>query len=319
MLNRTILETVRSCGRTFGRLRRDRRGVAAVIVAVTLPLTITAIGAAVDVAWLQVRSSELQDVADSAATAARNKLDPFQPYYQQPATDEAERIASLNDPSTAVAQADVVQGWWDITKANDDPTKFGPPIAGQTGSPFSNAVRVTARKDHKTIFGSILGLTDVALSKTGTGYKCSNLDYPLTLIQNDVPTPALPAIYMSWATPGHADNTSYYYQQPNGDRNPIFKFYSPYDGQDVSFVLTMSNGYELQVDTYCAGTYLVSPAAFRVQDFVDSSGHPCNDHGCGSARQHEQQLCGLSQSVALSIRHHADPVLHGQFRPDAAI
>ncbi len=71
-------------------------------------------------------------------------------------------------------------------------------------------------------------------------------------------------MYFSWATPRHPDpNTSYYYLQPNGQKNPIFKFYSPVDGQDVSIVVHNPDGSNLlQVDTYCKGTYLVAPAAF---------------------------------------------------------
>ena len=71
-------------------------------------------------------------------------------------------------------------------------------------------------------------------------------------------------MYFSWATPGHPDpNTSYYYLQPNGQKNPIFKFYSPVDGQDVSIVVHNPDGSNLlQVDTYCKGTDLVAPAAF---------------------------------------------------------
>ena len=54
----------------------------------------------------------------------------------------------------------------------------------------------------------------------------------------------------------------------------MFKFFSPVDGQDVSFVVNFSNGYQLQVDTYCHGTYLVSPAAFDIRNFVDGNGKP---------------------------------------------
>ncbi len=245
---------------------RDRSGATAVIVALTLPTMVIAMGVAVETSLLKLRESQMQGLADAAAGAAREKYDPFTAGYQDAPVSEAQRITALNNGSAHVASSDVVQGWWDITSAVPD--KFGPPIAGQVeGHYFSNAIRVTAHYDYNVALGALIGASTVKLAKTGTGYKCSNLDYPLTLIQDDVPSPSLPAIYMSWATPGHGSDTSYYYLQPDGSRNPIFKFYSPYDGQDVSFVLTMSTGQKLQVDTYCAGTYLVSPAAFDARSY----------------------------------------------------
>ena len=252
-----------------GKLRallRSRRGAVAAIVAVTLPALLVGTGLAVETAFVELRQSQLQAVADASAGAARQVYDSYTAGQQNLPVGEAQRIATANNMQSAVAAGDVVQGWWDITITSTDPNidKFGPPIAGQTGLPFSNAIRITAREDHAIAMGALLGKSRLALAVTSTGYKCSNLDYPLTLIPDDPTPPTKPAIYFSWATPDHPDpKTSYYYQQPNGQKNPIFKFYSPIDGEDVSFVVHNADGSDLlQVDTYCKGTYLVAPAAF---------------------------------------------------------
>ncbi len=261
------------------RLLHDKRGATAVMVAVMLPTLLIGVAFAVETAFVKVRGSQLQAMADSAAGGAREKLDPYQPSYpksgdkkeedgveggggQQAPIDEALRLAGKNDLPNSITPGDIEQGWWDITSKKDD--KFGPPIAGQTGLPFSNAIRVTAREDHQFAMGALLGMTHRPLSATSTGYKCSNLDYPLTRIADDPFPPAVPAIYMSWETPGHDDKTSYYYDNPtDGNRNPVIKLWSPTDGEDVSFVLFNSDGSLLQVDTYCRGTFLVIPAAFN--------------------------------------------------------
>jgi len=252
-------------------LARERRGAAAVVFAVALPAMVISTAVAVETSLIKIHEAQMQSTADASAGAGRIVLDPHDtvPENQDRVIAEARRIAVANDRAANVNDSDVVQGWWDINDTVHK-DKFGPPIGGQvSGKTFSNAVRVTARYDHKIAFASLLGVNHVPLAKTGTAFKCSNLDYPYTLVPDDVPTPRLPAMYMSWATEGHGPTTSYYFQQPSGEKNPVIKFYSPYDGEDVSFVITMSSGETMQVDTYCAGTYLVSPAAFDVRHWPD--------------------------------------------------
>lgn len=246
------------------RLIRDRGGAAAAVVTVLLPVLLIATALALETAYIEVRQSQLQAVADASAGAARQAYNSYSADSQNAPTDEALRMASANKMPAAVAAQDVVQGWWDITNTKPNVDKFGPPVAGQTGSRFSNAMRVTARENHTVAMGALLGKSNIPLAAVSTAYKCSNLDYPYTLIPDDPNPPSLPAIYFSWATPAHNDpSTSYYYQQPNGQKNPVFKFYSPIDGEDVSFVVFTSDDKPLlQVDTYCKGTFLVAPAAF---------------------------------------------------------
>lgn len=202
------------------RLLQSRRGAVAAVVAVCLPALLIGTALAVEAAFIEVDQSQLQSIADASAAAARQKYDPYTSGRQGNPTDAAVQLAQRNrDPSPVVAQ-DVVQGWWDITDLIH-PDKFGPPISGQTGGAFSNAIRVTARSDHQISMGALLGQSRIALAATSTGYKCSNLDYPLTLIPDDKNPPDKPAIWFSWATPGHSDpNTSYYYQQPTGAKKP---------------------------------------------------------------------------------------------------
>ena len=263
------------------RLGHDRRGAALVVVALSLPVLLGASALAIEMSLVEVREADLQSAADAAAGAARQAYDSFTSDKQQaPITAAVAYAGDNNNAGGTVSPGDVVQGWWDITNKTPNVDKFGSPIDGQVqGTKFSNAVRVTVRLDHKFSLGQLLGASHLPLSRTSTAYKCSNLDYPYTRVTNDVPPPPLPAIYMSWATPGHDAKTSYYYLQPDGSHNPIFKFYSPYDGQDVSFVLWLSNGYGLQVDTYCAGTYLVSPAEFDSRNFRNSDGSPATVTG----------------------------------------
>jgi len=258
---------------TLRRLLRDRRGATAVVVAVMLPSLLVGMAFAVETSFVKVRESQLQTVADATAGAAREALDPFTPTpnpdgQPKPRT-EARRVALLNDlPNSVDADnaKDVQEGWWDITSTADD--KFGPPVKGQTGDLFSNAVRVTAREDHQFAMGGLIGKKSIQLAATATAYKCSNLDYPLTRINDDPFPPDKPAIYMSWSTPKHpGDDNSYYYDNPaDGKRNPVIKLWSPTDGEDVSFVLFYNKQPLLQVDTYCRGTFLVIPAAFDWRD-----------------------------------------------------
>ncbi|QXQ04968.1 hypothetical protein KX816_11760 [Sphingosinicellaceae bacterium] len=243
------------------RLLGDRRAVAAAVIAVSLPAIILVTAAAADAGLTQIRVSQLQSAADAGANAGREALIAANPGNQSLATTTAQTYANANMPSS-LAAADVVQGWWYIEKAPDDPTRFGPPVPGQTGALFSNAVRVTTRMSYRPVFRQLLGNDPMKISRWSTGYKCSNTDYPLTLIPDDASPPTKPTVWLSWATPGNAASTSYYFANPSGRTNPVIKFYSPTAGEDVSFVITFSNGTQLQMDTYCKGTYLIVPDAF---------------------------------------------------------
>ena len=239
-----------------GRLLASRRAAIATTVAIAMPALLTAAGAATEVGLIGVTDSQLQAAADAGAAAGRQALDPFSPSPQtQPVTDA--QLQANGNFASSLAAADVEQGWWDITAKT-----FGPPTTGQTGNPFSNAVRVTTRNAHPLVFGSLLGVYTVNRSRQSIAYKCSNTDYPLTIIPDDVTPPTLPGIWLSYAADTYGPNQSYYYPNPDGRKNPVIKFWSPTDAEDISFVMTFSNGYQLQVDTYCRGTFLVVPDAF---------------------------------------------------------
>ncbi len=241
--------------RLVRRLLGDRRAAVAATVAIALPALLSAAGAATDISLIGVKTSQLQAAADAGAAAGRQALDPFSPSPQTAPVTQAQLLANGNMASS-LAEGDVEQGWWDI-KAKT----FGPPTTGQTGNPFSNAVRVTTRQVQKLAFGPLIGIDTVNLSRRSIAYKCSNTDYPLTVIPDDAAPPTKPAIWMSWSE-GTSAPHSYYYPNPDGHKNPVIKFWSPTDGDDVSFVLTLSDGSQLQVDTYCRGTFLVVPDAF---------------------------------------------------------
>lgn len=255
-----------------GRLLASRRAAIATTVAIAMPALLTAAGAATEVGLIGVTDSRLQAAADAGAAAGRQALDPFTPGAQaQPVTDA--QLKANGNFASSLAAADVEQGWWDI-KAK----AFGPSIPGQTGAPFNNAVRVTTRNSHALVFGSLLGVYTVNRARQSIAYKCSNTDYPQTVIPDDANPPAAPAIWSAFAADSYGPTQSYYYQNPNaqqnptGRKNPVFKFWSPTDGQDVSFVMVFDNGYKLQVDTYCRGTFLVVPDAFDFSGFTQDLG-----------------------------------------------
>lgn len=255
---------MRKLTRLLARLRADRAAVTAVLVAVLLPVLIAVSGLALDTGYAQIRAGQLQAASDAGAAAGRQALNPFIPGQQPVAATAAQSYANSNFASSvtaANAATDVLQGWWDITKLNVV-DKFGPCVVGQTGGLFCNAVRVTTRVDHKPVFGALLGLTTISMKTSSTGYKCSNTDYPLTLIPDDPTPPTKPTVWLSWPSDGYPANTSYYYLNSGNAQNPVIKFYSPTDGEDVSFVVQFSNGLKLQFDTYCKGTYLIVPADY---------------------------------------------------------
>ncbi len=241
-----------------GRLLASRRAAIATTVAIAMPAMLTAVGAATEISVIGVRTSQLQAAADAGAGAGRQALDPFSPLPQTNAVTQAQLYANGNLASS-LAPGDVVEGWWDIKTKT-----FGAPFSGQVANTlFANAVQVTTRDNHALVFGGLLGIPSVKLSRTSVAYKCSNTDYPLTLIPDDPNPPAAPAIWSSFAADGYGPNQSWYYQNPNsGHKNPIYKLWSNTDKQDVSFVMFMSDGSKLQVDTYCQGTFLVVPDAF---------------------------------------------------------
>ncbi len=267
--------------RTLNRLLADRTAATAVVAALVIPVITATAGAGIDVSLIESDLGHLQAAADAGAGAARQYLNPADPSTGQ-STDlvnYAIQYANQNYAGSLNAN-DVVQGWYDVTAKS-----FGPPIAGQTtqydGNYFTNAVQVTTRSNHPIVFGALLGLPTIALSRQSVAYKCSNTNYPLTLIASDPVPPGydashptgLPAIWASFSADGHGPNQSYYYANSDGHLNPVFKFYVPSDGTDVSFVVTGSNGVQMQVDSYCRGTFLVVPDAF---DISPSSGQNWN-------------------------------------------
>ena len=93
----------------------------AAVVAVSLPALLVGTALAVETAYIEVRQSQLQAVADASAGAARQMYDPFTAGGQSAPVVEAQRIAIANNMQSAVAAADVVQGWWDVTNTSTDP------------------------------------------------------------------------------------------------------------------------------------------------------------------------------------------------------
>ncbi len=252
------------------RLIRDRRGAVATIVALASPALLASIGFGVDWGLVQANRSALQTAADATAAAGREVLDPFSQIDTQPRVlDTTQRYAKTLNIVSEGATAKVDMGWYDPSTH-----KFGPPQTSQNdGTLFANALQVTMSIDHKLVFGPFLGLDTITLARRSIAYKCSNSDYPIARVADDLvpPPPDKPAIYLSYGTPKDPTVRGWVYKNPSTGRwNPAYKFWSPTDKEDVSFVVTLSDGTLLQVDTYCRGTYLVVPDAFDVHGYVNS-------------------------------------------------
>lgn len=246
----------------IGRCLNDKRAATAIIVAATLPaMTITA-GAGLDWALIQATHSRLQAVADSSANAGREHMNANQSGSDTNATHYA--LANVTANGFAPSSVTVNQGWWEIGTGYHTARahSFGPCLVGQrAGTCFNNAIQVITRATHTLVFGGLLGVPTTVLQRQAVAYKCSNTDYPITYIPPDKTNPNGPDITGYWAEPtAPTIPLSYFYTGSDLLPHPVFKFYSDTDALDVSFVIHGSKyGDGLQVDTYCAGTYLVVP------------------------------------------------------------
>lgn len=129
--------------------RGSNRGIAVVYIALLLVVLLAFVGLAIDIGYMYVAKTQLQNAADAAALAGANLLDGTNATIQTAARQEAYKFAALNkaagqnisiDLNTGNDdKGDVVVGYWNGTDVVT-------PGAGQ----LINAVKVTCRRTGET-------------------------------------------------------------------------------------------------------------------------------------------------------------------------
>ena len=253
----------------------SKRAAAAVVVALSTPVLLGAAGFGVEAGLLEAKRAQLQNAADAAATAGRETLNPVLPTPQDRAIQNAVQYGNTN-LSSSTHPNDVEFLWLNLTPQGGREVQA--PIVDGFYSGFANAVRVTTRVTQPLIFGKLLGIPAINLSRQSMAYKCSNNIEPESNVPGEITDPTEPAMYSSWASLDHPDpHTSYYIKGDNGHRVPVFKFYSPYD-YEVSWTARFDDGAQLQVETYCRGWTLVMGGVFDL-DTQPPFGHATVQRG----------------------------------------
>lgn len=242
-------------------MMRSRKAAVGVITAIVAPAMSLLMAGTIEFANIEVQNIRLQAAADAGSAAGREALDPTVPDGEQVDTvnEQAELYANQNYDSS-VGDPDVVQGWWDTTTQS-----FGPPVAdsalAEGGSfSFDNAVQVVAHTGYTPLFGTLLGIDTLTLSRQAVAYKCSNYDNAVTRIPDDPDPPAAPRADYEYSVNGSPVQSWYYLNPDTGDYVPVVKMYSNVD-TPVNFRLKPTNFTDygtLYQSLFCRGTYLVA-------------------------------------------------------------
>jgi Flp pilus assembly protein TadG len=178
---------------------RGRRGIAAVMFGIMLPVFIGLTALAVDVSVIALARNQLSTAADAAALAGAMKL--ADENRVRGATDLTTEITAANDQAAALAQDNNVltqppvvnedlsnNGSGDVLVGYIDPQTTGAPLL--TGSGYTtlyNSVQVTLKRDSThvapvpTFFGRLMGFngTNVTVQSTAMAqnYEISGFKY----------------------------------------------------------------------------------------------------------------------------------------------
>ena len=250
------------------KLIRDRRGAVATIIALASPALLGAIGFGTDMGLIMVERAQLQAAADAAATATRKAMNNAAQIDLQPdALAELDHVVKTFNPGMDPVTYTYKWGWYHRGDVDADLNReFGDPWPSQKNqTQFANGMKVTLSANHKLVFGPFVGMNNITLSRSAIAYKCSNADYTNIRIPDDInPTPPKePAIWFAFGSATDPTPRAWVYKDSGGHYHPVYKIWSPTDLQDVSFVAhadgwTTQDGWsDLQLDTYCRGTYLV--------------------------------------------------------------
>ncbi len=194
----------------WGRLRR--RGVAALLFGLLLPLLIGFASLSVDTAVLATARAQLSTTADAAALAAAQQL--ASEYRVRGITDLTSTIAAANTQAAAFASANLVlgQGVTLIQNPTNDPSvgdvivgyldpdnPATPMVTAAASAPLYNSVQVTAVRAAArgtvvpTVFASLMGFngTDLSVQSTATAWNYSISGFQ---IKNNLNAQLLPIV-----------------------------------------------------------------------------------------------------------------------------
>lgn len=153
---------------------KDQRGVAAIIVAIVLPVLIGFAALAIDIGYLCATRNELQDAADAAALAGTgdlgdqyaNNIDPINTLDIKTIAKNTALENQGGGKSIHIKDDDIEIGCWN----GDDHT-----LNSCTAPDTPDAVRVTARRDSSvitgpitTFFGRIFGIDSLPVRAVAT-------------------------------------------------------------------------------------------------------------------------------------------------------
>ena len=157
--------------------RRNRTGGVLVLFLITLPVLLAMVAFSIDVGYIAMQRTELQNAVDAGALAAQVQLR-TKPKDPQKAKEVAEEFVRLNQNGSGLVSGKSIQvetGNWD-SETNEFQANPGLGVA-------KNAVRVFASKDDQPFFfGPAMGYNtfDVPASAIATG-ATSTLDIMMTL------------------------------------------------------------------------------------------------------------------------------------------
>jgi Flp pilus assembly protein TadG len=170
---------------------RPRRGAVAVLAALCLIIVIAFLAFAIDIGYMVVTESQLQNAADSGALSAARALPSGRPAAVDAARSWAAKNVAAGASVATVASQDVEIGLWDRTTAS-----FSVLPESSTTSP--NAVRVSCRRSSargnplRLFFAPVIGtsqadLTARAIAVTAGGLMGTRFLIDDEMIDTDVP------------------------------------------------------------------------------------------------------------------------------------
>jgi Flp pilus assembly protein TadG len=184
---------------TFGKLIRilkDRKGIAAVYIALILFVLVAFVGFAIDIGYMYVAKGQLQNAADASALAGVSLLDGTALTAQANARQEAQKYAALHKAATEPVQidlntsndanGDIVIGWWNGSDVVPPPTNKP-----------CNAVKVTCRRNTETgigisttnkavdlFFSKVIGWSQMGTKAQAVAYMPPMATSPMALCPN---------------------------------------------------------------------------------------------------------------------------------------
>ncbi len=127
-----------------------RPGAALVLVTILLIVIVGMVAFAVDIGWILLVRNQLQTSADSAALAGAQQLYDGKDLARSAARNYGGENHAAGAGGVAIADSDVVIGYWDIATRTFTP--------GGSPSTPANAVKVTTRRTANLFFGGIFGI-----------------------------------------------------------------------------------------------------------------------------------------------------------------